>query len=168
MLIHWAGGRHSELRLTRNPRGPHGRRTSLEAAEVVRRMSGKFPDEQIAATLNRLGLRTGAGNTWKEHRVRALRSYHRLPAYDPTQTTTQTLTLEQAAQRLGVTHKPVRRLIESKTLPATQVAPYAPWEIPVEAVESELVLQAVTERKSRLRAPQTPCPEGQTLMFSGM
>ena len=46
---------------------------------MVRQMSGKFPDEQIAATLNRLGLRTGAGNAWSTQRVYGLRHYHDLP-----------------------------------------------------------------------------------------
>jgi hypothetical protein len=61
LLIHWAGGQHSELRIKKNRTGQHSRCTSLEGIEIIRRMAGKFPDDQIAATLNRLGLRTGAG-----------------------------------------------------------------------------------------------------------
>ena len=41
----------------------------------------------------------------------------------------------------GVTHKTVRRLIESKTPPATQVVPYAPWEIPVHEPASKTMLR---------------------------
>ena len=63
LLIHWAGGRHSELRIKKNGLGRHRRCTSVEAIEVIRQMAGKFQDEQIAATLNRLGLRTGTGQT---------------------------------------------------------------------------------------------------------
>ena len=40
---------------------------------MVRRMAPTYSDEQIAATLNRMGLRTGVGNTWNEQRVYALR-----------------------------------------------------------------------------------------------
>ena len=83
LIIHWAGGRHSELRVKKNLTGHHSRCTDLEAIEVMRQMSGRFPDEQIAATLNRLGLKTGTGNTWIEVRVRSVRSYHDLPSYDP-------------------------------------------------------------------------------------
>ena len=68
LLIHWTGGRHSELRIKKNPTGKHSRCTSLEAIEIIRRMAGRFPDDQIAATLNRLNLRTGTGNTWTEGR----------------------------------------------------------------------------------------------------
>jgi hypothetical protein len=120
LLIHWAGGRHSELRVKRNGTGKHGRCTSLEAVEVVRRMAGVFRDDQIAATLNRLGLQTGAGNTWREGRVRTLRSYHGFPAYDPAHADHRTLTLEQAAGRLHVAIKTMRRLIDEKVVVATQ------------------------------------------------
>ena len=64
LTIHWAGGRHSELRVKKNQTGHHRRCTSLEAIEIIRRMAGRFPDEQIASTLNRLGLKTGSGNNW--------------------------------------------------------------------------------------------------------
>jgi hypothetical protein len=59
LLIHWTGGRHSELRMKKNLTGRHSCCTNLETIEVLRRMSGRFPDDQIAATLNRLGLKTG-------------------------------------------------------------------------------------------------------------
>ena len=102
LLIHWTGGRHSELRIKKNPTGRHSRCTSLEAIEIIRRMAGRFPDEQIAATLNRLGLKTGTGSTWIEGRIRTVRSYHDLPAYDATTAIKTTITLEEACQKLGV------------------------------------------------------------------
>src|SRR5262249_46623805 len=64
LIVHWIGGRHTELRVHKNKTGQHSRRTTDDAADVVRRMAGRWPDEQIAATLNRLRLKTGAGNTW--------------------------------------------------------------------------------------------------------
>ena len=124
---------------------------SLETIEVLRRMSGRFPDDQIAATLNRLGLKTGTGNTWNEGRVRSVRSYHELPACNPAFVPRQTVTLEQASERLGISHKVIRRLIESNKIPATQVVPWAPWEIPIEAIESGDVVQAVARAKRRPR-----------------
>jgi DNA invertase Pin-like site-specific DNA recombinase len=151
LLIHWTGGRHSELRMKKNLTGRHSRCTNLETIEVLRRMSGRFPDEQIAATLNRLGLKTGTGNTWNEGRVRSVRSYHALPAYNAAIMPRPTITLEQASERLGISHKVVRRLIESNKIPATQVVPWAPWEIPTEAIESVDVLQEVSRAKRRPR-----------------
>jgi hypothetical protein len=113
LMIHWTGGRHSELRMKKNPTGKHSRCTSLEAIEIIRQMAGKFPDDQIAATLNRLTFRTGTGNTWTEGRIRSLRSYHEWPAYDAKTSSRQSLTLEEASKRLEVSHKVVRRLIDS-------------------------------------------------------
>jgi DNA invertase Pin-like site-specific DNA recombinase len=148
LLIHWAGSQHSELHVRKNASGRHSRCTSLEAVEIVKRMAGRYPDDQIAGTLNRLGLRTGAGNTWREGNVRSLRSYHQLPAYTPAQTK-DTLTLEEASERLGVSHKIVRRLIDAGKIPATQIVPYAPWEIPAQAIESATLLEEIKRIKRR-------------------
>jgi hypothetical protein len=150
LMIHWTGGRHSELRVKKNTTGKHSRCTSLEAIEIIRQMAGKFPDDQIAATLNRLNFRTGAGNTWTEGRIRSLRSYHEWPTYDAKTASRQALTLEEASERLGVSHKIVRRLIDAGKISATQVVPWAPWEISVEAVESEEVVAAVRNAKRRV------------------
>lgn len=166
LLIHWAGGRHSELRIKKNGTGKHARCTSVEAVEVIRHMAGKFVDEQIAATLNRLGLRTGAGNTWSEQRVYSMRHYHELPAYDPSLRENGVVTLEQAAHRLGVSTTSVRRMIDQRLIPASQVVECAPWQIPVEALEAVAVQQAATNIKSRLRIPQTQNGSEQPILFS--
>ncbi len=149
LLLHWTGGRHSELRIKKSPAGQHRYCTKLEAVEVVRQMAGQFSDEQIASTLNRLGMRTGAGNAWSEMRVRSLRHYHQLPAYNAAAPSASILTLEQTARRLGVSATVVRHLIQRKTIPATQVVPGAPWQIPVAAVEAPEVRQAAKDIQSR-------------------
>src|SRR5215469_12335417 len=146
LMIHWTGGRHSELRVKKNLTGRHSRCTSLEAIEIIRQMAGRFPDDQIAATLNRLGLKTGSGNNWVELRVRTARNYQGLPSYDP-KLRQNILTLEEASERLGVSHKIVRRLIDSKIIAASQVVPWAPWDIPAESIQSEEVLKQVAAAK---------------------
>ena len=129
-------------------------------------MAERFSDEQIAATLNRLGLRTGAGNTWNETRVRFAREYHQLPANDPIQLRTNFLTLREAAQRLEVSLTIVRRLITEKILPASQVVVCAPWQIPAEALYSEAVRAAVKNVKKGVRSPRTRPPNGYGSLFS--
>jgi DNA invertase Pin-like site-specific DNA recombinase len=166
LLLHWAGGRHSELRVKKNGTGHHQRCTSVEAVEVVRQMSGKFPDEEIAATLNRLGLRTGAGNTWSVQRVYALRHYHDLPNNKVSHAKTDVVTLQEAAHRLGVSPSSVQRMIEQKVLAATQVIACAPWEISIDALNSSAVQQSVKNTKNRVRAPRTRNMVGQSLLFS--
>jgi hypothetical protein len=166
LLIHWAGGQHSELRVKKNESGKHGRSTSLEAIDVVRQMAGQFPDEQIAATLNRLGLQTGTGNSWTELRVRSARHYQALPAFDPNRPRDGQLTLQDAAARLGVSPTSVRRMITRQTLPARQVVPCAPWEIAAAALESDAVRNAVSAIKLRTGLPRTHIADGQDSMFS--
>jgi DNA invertase Pin-like site-specific DNA recombinase len=164
-VIHWTGGRHSELHVKRNPTGRHGRSTSLEAIGVVRQMATTFSDEQIAVTLNRLGLRTGPGNTWTEGRVRSARDTHGISACDLSQPR-EHLTLEAAAHQLGVSATTVRRLITTKQLPARQVVPCAPWEISRDALSSDVVRRTVSAIKHRVRVPQTHVTENQRPMFS--
>ena len=101
LWIHWTGGRHSELRLRRSGPGNHPRSADADVMAVVRQMSPLYSDAQIAMTLNRLRLRTGAGNTFTPSRVYSLRHYHQLPAYEANPTNPTTLTLKQAAERLG-------------------------------------------------------------------
>lgn len=168
LVIHWAGGRHSELRVKKFETGRSRRCTDPEAVEVLRQMAGKFSDRQIAATMNRLRLRTGVGNSWNEMRVRSARSYYQLPAFrhnDQTQEAKE-VTVKVAAQRLNVSEWIVRRMIEEKILPACQVVVCAPWQIPVEALESEVIRQEATNIKSRARVPQKQDADEQQSMFS--
>ena len=168
LLLHWAGGRHSELRIKKNATGKHRHCTSMKAVEVIREMAGKFSNQQIAATLNRLGLRTGAQHTWTEGRVRSARQYHGLPACEANGKSDQILTLDEAAQRLGISPRSVRRLIEQKVLPAGQAVAYAPWQIQAEALETEGIKTAVKTIKDRARLPQAQVIEQQQSMFSNV
>jgi hypothetical protein len=59
LTIHWQGGQHSQLRIRKPGTGEHGRRTSEEALAVIRSMSCRWSDQDIAASLNRMGMRTG-------------------------------------------------------------------------------------------------------------
>jgi excisionase family DNA binding protein len=129
-------------------------------------MAGRFSDEQVAATLNRLGLRTGAGNTWNETRVRSAREYQELPAFDPRNPQKEFLTLREAAQQLGVSLTIVRRLLTEKKLPATEVVTYAPWQIPAEALQSETLRTETENIKSGNRSPRTRPPVHQQPLFS--
>jgi hypothetical protein len=165
LVIHWAGGRHSELRVKKSETGRSRRCTDAEAIEVLRQMAGKFSDQQIAATLNRLRLRTGVGNSWNVMRVRSARSYYQLPAFAQNDQPSE-VTLQVAARRLNVSQSMVRRMIEEKILPARQVVLCAPWQIPMEALDSEVIRKEATNIKNRVRVPQTQSIEGQQSMFS--
>jgi len=164
VLIHWAGGRHSELRVSKRVSGKHGQSTGSEAIEVIRQMAGQYRDGEIAATLNRLGLRTGGGHSWDAHRVYGVRRQQDLTNVNRS-ATNPTFTLQQAADRLGVSELNIRRLIEQKVLPATQALPSAPWGIALDAMNLPAVQQAIARARQRKRPP-TPLDEKTTPLFS--
>ena len=166
LVIHWTGGRHSELRVPKLTTGQHSRATQTEAVDIVRQMASRYPDAEIALTLNRLRLKTGAGNTWSEARVRSLRSYLKLPAYRAEQSDGR-LNMLQAAERLGVSATVVRRLIANQILPATQILPGAPWEIDPKAVASPEVIEAAAMLKNRENRQQGATGEA-TPMLPGL
>jgi len=167
LVIHWMGGRHSELRIPKPKPGHHGHCTKPEAVEVVRRMATNYTDEEIAFTLNRLQLRTGVGNTWNEMRVRSLRWHLRLPTCRPVQRGSF-LNLQQAAKVLGVSATVVRALIERKTLPATQLVPGAPWQIDAKEVASAEVVRAATALKNREHRRTKQMKDEATLRLPGL
>src|ERR1700688_1500988 len=67
LTIHWRGGQHSELRVHKPRTGEHGCATTEDALAVMRSMAGRWSDEHIAASLNRMGFPTGQGKTWTAH-----------------------------------------------------------------------------------------------------
>jgi DNA invertase Pin-like site-specific DNA recombinase len=126
LRLHWQGGVHTELRVARNAPGKHGRATDHDAIGIIAELSKVYRDLTIAATLNRLGYRTGTGKTWRAHSVACVRYHYRLPNFAKGH---DWLTLTQAAQQLGVSATVVKRCIAQGTLPACQVVPQAPWII---------------------------------------
>ena len=166
LLIHWSGGRHSELRLEKSETGKHRHCTNLDAVDVITKMAGKFSDMQIAATLNRLRLRTGVNNAWNENRVYSVRHRLNFPAFDPNHRNLRELTLKQAAQRLNLSPPSVRRMIDDKILPAHQAVECAPWQIPAAALDLETVNREALRLRSRIRIPRSELCDDQQSMFS--
>jgi len=138
--LHWHGGVHTEVRVARNTAGKHGRATDNDVIEVIRELSKVCRDLTIAATLNRLGYRTGTGKTWRAHSVASVRYQYRLPNFAKG---TDWLTRAQAAQHVGVSATVLKRLIGQGILPARQVVPSAPWIIQRADLDRAPVLAAV-------------------------
>ena len=131
LLLHWRGGDHTRLSVARNRTGQHRWRTSAEVGELIRGLARQQPDSAIAATLNRLGKRTGRGNPWTEVRVRSFRSHHAVPVYRPGEMGERgELTLKETSGRLGVSTMTVLRLISAGTIAARQLCKGAPWAVP--------------------------------------
>ena len=148
LTIHWRGGQHSELRVRKPRAGEHGCATAEDALAVMRSMAGRWSDEHIAATLNRMGLPTGQGKTWTAHRVSSVRRVRGIHAYRSAEKDGEWLTMSEAAKALGVTHHLIRRLIARGILHAVQVVPRAPYQIRADDLASPVVKAAVA-RKGR-------------------
>ena len=127
----------------------------------MRSMAARWSDEHIAASLNRMGMRTGQGKTWTAHRVSSLRRVHGIRAYRSAEKDGEWLTMRDAAKLLGVTSHAIRRVIKAGILPATQVVPDAPYQIR----SSDLRTQAVTSAVVRKGRPCRAIAEDQIPMF---
>jgi hypothetical protein len=148
LVMHWHGGRHTEVRVTRPWSGRTKRCTDAEAIALVRRMAGRWHDDAIAAQLNLLGWRTGTGNHWTRMRVRELRSRLDLPACDPTQPVW--LTAKTAAQHLGISPAYAGLLLKRGIIPGTQAVPGSIWWVDPEVLDSTALretLRALSERR---------------------
>ncbi len=140
LVLHWKGGVHSELQVPRNTTGKKPNDTDKTALELIEELSKVCSDQAIAALLNRLGYKTGAGKTWRVHSVYNARYIHRLTNY---RQRGEWVTIQQAAMELGVSQTVISRLIREQTLPATQLVTTTPWIIAREtlslpAVQTEI------------------------------
>jgi len=100
LTIHWRGGQHSELRVRKPRAGEHGCATAEDALAVMRSMAGRWSDEHIAASLNRMGLPTGQGKSWTAHRVASVRRVRGIHAYRSAEKDGEWLTMTEAAKAL--------------------------------------------------------------------
>jgi excisionase family DNA binding protein len=122
-----------------------------------------MPDAGIARVLNLLGYRTGAGNTWTQHRVLSLRRHHGIPVFDRATDRPKLLTIADAAKLLQVSTPTVRRMIERGLLPAAQPALYAPWAIREEDLTTSAVQRAVDAVRSGRALPRSDATAQLTL-----
>jgi DNA invertase Pin-like site-specific DNA recombinase len=168
LVIHWKGGKHTQLMIPRNRTGQHRYVTNRAVVDVVRDLARTQPDAQIARILNRLGYRTGVGNAWTQTRVLSLRRSHKIPVFDPTQDRRMTLTMAEAASALGVSATTIRTMITGGLLPARQPIAHAPWAIQREDLELERVRRAVAAIKRGGSLPRTAATAQLTLENSAI
>ena len=136
--VHWEGGVHTNLQVKKNRTGERNNCTDKSIVDLVAQLARQLPDKAIAPILNRLKLKTGAGNTWTADRVKSLRDYHRFPAFNSSEGDA-IITVVQAAEKLGICNQSIMKLITQKLIAAEQVVRYAPWSIPIQELEKEEV-----------------------------
>ena len=152
VTIHWTGGRHTEIRVTRVRSGRYPEDRHPSPVEVIRNLGGQWPDRELAVTMNRMRCRSTEGTTWTAVRVRQLRERMGIAPFDPTQPRESTISVDETARRLKICVGSVLRLIREQILPAKQLMPSAPWQVPVAALDTEPIkigVRAIIERRPR-------------------
>ncbi len=141
-IIHWRGGVHTSLEMPK-PSATASVKTSMEDLDVIRQMAPRYGDGVIASVLCRMGRHTGRGNPWTQLSVRTARRNYGIPGRRTTLGDSEILTLQDAVKHTGTSDHTLKRLIEAQILPATQVVPFAPWEIRRSDLDSASVRQIV-------------------------
>jgi DNA invertase Pin-like site-specific DNA recombinase len=154
-VIHWKGGCHTKLDLQR-PRSGSEQRTSSDALDIIRQMAPTYGDGQIAAVLNKSGLRTGKGKRWNLTRVATARQTYSIAGHNRDQSNPSILSLGQAAKYCDVSQSTIRKLVEWGLLEAGQIVPHAPWEIRIIDLDSQPVRMTI----ERLKRTGKLIPEG--------
>lgn len=152
LLVHWRGGRHTEVRVARVKTGRYPTDMAPTAVDALRKLAGYWPDRELAVSLNRMRCKTGNDETWTTVRVREMRERLGLPEYDPTQAGVEMISLAKAAERLGICVGSAKSLALRGVLPAPQAMPGSQWLVPVEALTSEAVrigVQRVIARRPK-------------------
>jgi DNA invertase Pin-like site-specific DNA recombinase len=158
MAVHWHGGVHTYLEATRRTQGQHDNGNDLAVIDLVRELATVCNDASVVAILNRLGYRTGAGNTWTESRVQHLRHTNQIPTCPPAEERPW-VTMTQASEQLKVSSMVVRRLIAQNILPARQFVKYAPWVIERKDLDLPGVRKAIWLVREGLREAIVPAEQ---------
>lgn len=140
-VVHWAGGIHTELRIHQPP----AQKTSAAAIDIIRELAPRYDDATIAGVLSRNGLRTGKGHPWNKARVTFVRRRYDIQPDFASAESLGLLNMKQASKRCGVSVYVMQRLLSVGLIKNQQSVPKAPFEIPVEDLDSEQV-KAVLER----------------------
>ena len=146
-----------------------GRKTSEEDLGIIRKMSVRYGDADIARVLNKLQRTTATGKRWNQHRVETIRGKYGIAGHTQRVENSDVLTLGGAAEYLGVSPTTITRLAREGVIENRQTIPWAPWEI----AKSELDSERITRIILRLRRTGKLCTggslsENQELLFTEM
>ena len=110
LLIIWTGGRHSELRVPRVKTGCGPTNPAPSAVEAIRKLASRWPDREIAVSLNRMRCKAGDGETWTTVLVRATRERLGIPERRQPPDDGM-ISLAKAAERLNISIGSAKRLL---------------------------------------------------------
>jgi len=133
----------------------------------MKKLGGRWPDRELAVTMNRMRCKSVDGKSWTTVRVREPREQLGIASFDPTATTVETICVQETARRLKISVGSVYRLIREGILPAKQLMHSAPWEVPVAALKTEAVAIGVRNVIARRPSNFDVLQEVKTLKLPG-
>ena len=166
LVVHWIGGMHSEIHLSKRRRGQRNS-TSTDVVTAVRQLVLIAHDDLTAGILNRNGLKTGNGNRWTRERVTSMRSNYRIPVFKPAEDGIEPwLNLSNAAKLLQIAPKTLRLAAEAGEIEAIHPLPDGPW-IFARAALTTSAARSITDRaRQNPRYPTGSDPDQQNLFSS--
>jgi excisionase family DNA binding protein len=131
LAIRWRSGDIAPLEVALPRSNPPARRTDEETIDLIRRLAVHHDDGAIAGILNRQGRRSAYGDRFTAGHVQGLRHSRAIPRrVRPSEPPDgETVTVQKAAEVLGMAPSTLLRWIEDGFLPAEQLTPGAPWQI---------------------------------------
>jgi predicted DNA-binding transcriptional regulator AlpA len=146
--------------------GHHGRVTSEDTLDLVRRLASRYDDTTIAQILSQQDRRTATGLAFRKTHVRALRAYHGIPEYQappgnvtPGCQDATVVSITEAGHQLGVSTATIYRWLHDGFVTGEQLTPGAPWQIRID--------QQLRDRV-RPQAPDGWLPLGQAAARLGL
>jgi DNA invertase Pin-like site-specific DNA recombinase len=165
LTLHWKGGVHTELHLSRRRRGQCGTQTSRELIEAITVLARISSDDIIASVLNRNGHLTGRANRWTRERVTSLRSHHRIPCYKSDEQQPW-INLTDAAALLDISPRTLRLAIDRGEIPADHPFADGPWVINRDILDSEAAQTLKLRAHTRPRKPAVLHSDQHQSLFS--
>jgi len=128
--LRYRSGYTETLHLTKARRRCDAVRHTAETIEMVKELSVSMDDAEIAKHMNDCGLRSSTGKMFTEDSIQWIRFKHRIPGFY--QVARQGLSVEETAQRLGISTGKVYYYINKGVIPATKRRQGWPWEISID------------------------------------
>ena len=134
LLIHWTGGRHSELRVPRvktncGPTGP-----APSAVEAIRKLASRWSRPRHRRVAQPHALQDRRRRDLDDVPRRETRERLGIAEGDPGHGDDGMISLAKAAERLKICVGSAKRLVDWGVLPATQLMPGSPWLVPSAAL----------------------------------
>ena len=162
LVIHWAGGHHTELREPTHWRKRRGK--SVDLKKIIATLRKLLTDEAIASVLNREKLTTCDGATWTKQGVEAFRTENRIAIYSgDTKEGHGWMTQAEAATYLQISPMSMTRFVQMGIIPAEQPCPGFPTVIKKEDLEIPRIKEAVSQLKTSNKRPLSHHPDQRNL-----